>query len=138
MHDHIVVPISRDLSTAHVSAHGHVEENRHVPHGPRAGGNLGLHDGPAVDVPDHPALACLPARLDPGKVVLDRAVLHVGDPGAEDSVLFGFVMLTPVEARVVFEISVPCLGNVDFTIYRPGEWLLREEPEGWPDALGAR
>jgi hypothetical protein len=76
--------------------------------------------------------------LDPGKVVLDGSILHVGDPGAEDSVLLGLVMLTPVKTCVVFEISVPGLGNIYFTIHGPGEWFLWKEPKGWPDALGTR
>jgi hypothetical protein len=79
-------------------------------------------------------LTGLPARLEPGKVISHRAVLHVGDLGAEDAVLVWLVVEAPVETRVVLQVAVPGLGDVYFAVCGPGEWLLGEKPEGWPYA----
>lgn len=137
LNDHIVIPIGGDLAAADAASHCNVEQDRHVSHGPRALWDRRLHDGSAIDVPDHPALSSVPAGLIPGEVVPHWAGVHVGDLGADDAMLLLLVVEAPVQTGSVLVIAVPGFRNVDLAVYGPGKGFLREKPEGGPDALGA-
>lgn len=134
---HIIRAITRYLSLADITTHSNIQQNGHVTQRARASRNLGLHNRTTINVPDHTSLAGLTSRLIPRKLVEHGALAHVGDPGAEDAVLVGLVVLAPVQAAVVLAVAVPRLGNVNLAVGRPGEGLLGEQPEGGPDAVRA-
>lgn len=138
VYDHIVVSVSRRLAGANVPAHGHIQQHRQISHGPRALRDLLLHDGPPVDVPDHPALPGLAVGLVPDEVVADGPAVQVGDLSSQDAVLLWLMMIPPVVAGPVLVVPVPRLGDVDLAVDGPREGLLGQQPEGGPDAFGAR
>lgn len=139
VHDHVVGPLARDLPLAHVPAHGDVEQHDVVPHGPRAGRDGGLHDGPPVDPPHHAALfrglVLLPGELE----AHGPARLHPLYGRADDPVLVGVLgrVGAPVKAGVVDAVAVPGLGDVDLAVRRPRKGFERQEPERGPDARRA-
>ena len=137
IHNHIIIPRHRHFPTTHIPTHGHIQQHRHLPHRPRPRGYLRLHHRPSVNIPNHAPLPSLSARLIPRKVIPNRPGVHIRYTRAHDAVLVRLMVLAPVQAGVVLVVAVPSLCNVDFAICRPGEWLLRQEPECGPDAVGA-
>lgn len=135
--NHVVMAVGRLLSAADVAPHGDIQQHGHVSHGARPLGDGRLHDGPAINVPQHPTLAGPPPGLLPGEVVAHRPGMHVVYLGPPHAVLVLVVMLAPVETAPVLAVAVPRLGDVDLAVRRPAKGLLREQPEGGPDALGA-
>lgn len=137
LNNHVIIPISRNLSRANIPPHGHIQQNRHLPQRPCPLGNTPLHDRPPINIPHHPPLPRFPPGLIPHEIVPHGTRVHVRDLGPQHAVLPRLVVLAPVQARAVFAVAVPCLGNVDLAVGRPREGFAREEPKGRPDAVGA-
>lgn len=134
MDGHVIRAVGGHLAAAHVAAHGDVEQDGEVLHGPHAWGDAALHDGLPVNVPQQAAVAPLPAGLVPGEVVADGPLRHVGQGRGHDAVFVGLVVVAEVEARVVQQIAIPRLGDVDLAVLGPREGFLGQQPEGGPDA----
>lgn len=117
-HDHIIPPIPRCLAATNITAHSNVQQDRHVPQGPRTLGHLALHDGPTVDVPNHPA------PLIPRKLIRHGSSVHIWNSRAQHTMLLRFMVLTPVQAGMVLMVAVPRFRNVNLAICRPRKWLL--------------
>lgn len=135
IHNHIIVPRHRHLSTTHIPSHSHIQQHRHLPQRPRPLRHLSLHHRPAINIPNHASLASLSARLIPRKVIPNRSGMHIRYTRAQDAVLIRLMVLAPVQARMVLMVAVPSLCNIDFAICRPCERFLRQEPECRPDAV---
>lgn len=137
MYDHIVVSICRGLTAANITSHSNVEKNSHLPHWPCTLGDISLHNRSTINIPDHSTLTRLSTRLEPCKVIPDGAMLHVGDLSTENTMLVRFMVMTPVQTRVILKISIPRLRNVHLTICRPRKRLLGKKPECRPDTRRA-
>jgi len=137
MNDHVVAPILRDLTGAHVAAHSHIEKHVPVPHGPRSRRDKGLHDSLPIDPPEHPPLTGCAAGLVPSEVEAHRTGVHIRDGGAHGTVLERLVVEAPMQTRLVLVVGVPRFGHIGLAVSRPHEGLARQQPECRPDAVGA-
>ena|SRR3569833_1525557 len=119
MNDHVVAPILRDLTGAHVAAHSHIEKHVPVPHGPRSRRDKGLHDSLPIDPPEHPPLTGCAAGLVPSEVEAHRTGVHIRDGGAHGTVLERLVVEAPMQTRLVLVVGVPRFGHIGLAVSRP-------------------
>lgn len=136
MNNHVIITIRWDLASADITSTGYVRNDSEVGHPSSPSRDLGLHRRSPIDIPHHPST--LPTRrLIPrkGKHVPVRPV-HVGNIVFNDTMFLRVFTgeEAPVQARMVDAIAVPGLKDVDFAVGRPGEGILRKQPEGRPDA----
>jgi hypothetical protein len=138
-HNHVVVAVFGQLALAHISAHGDINENPVVLHPSCTWRNIALHDGSAIDIPDHAASPVWYAVFfDPGETKRMRLARHVVERCLGHAVLIPVlpIVVTPMQARVIDAVAIPALEDVDFAVVGPLEGVLWQQPIRGPDALG--